>query len=103
MKHGPSKDARSLLPLSNPRLLRGSTNYGPEHQAHRDGRGGRSVVVAVLRNAGAGYPARRTRLDRLRCKVRLRARPRVRSVGRAYHLCACAPAAELRAKTPEPT
>jgi DNA-binding transcriptional MerR regulator len=96
MKHGPSRDARSSPPLSNPKELRGPTDHGPEYQANRDGRGRRSAVDTVLRNAGACCLARPTRLDRLRCKARLRARPRVRSVHRARDLCACAPTAELR-------
>src|SRR5437870_4082176 len=45
-------------------------------------------VLAVL--------ARRSWFDRLRCKARLRARPRVRSVCRACDLRGCTTAAELR-------
>jgi hypothetical protein len=78
----------------------GELTIGPEHQAHRDGCGGRSAVDAVLRNTGACGLARRARLDRLRCQARLRARPRVHSVRCACDLCACAPAAQLRRQDP---
>src|SRR5262244_2924087 len=93
--------------MRDPRRLRATRDnradeltIGPEYQAHLDGRDGRGAVDAVLRNTGACGLARRARLDRLRCKARLRAHPRVHSVHRAYDLCACAPAAELRHEDP---
>ena len=93
--------------MRDPRRLRATRDnradeltIGPEHQAHRGGRGGRSAVDAVLRNTAACGLARRARLDRLRCKARLCAHPPVRSVHRACDLCAGAPAAELRRQDP---
>jgi hypothetical protein len=92
------RDPRRLRAIRDNRADR--LTIGPEYQAHRDGRGGRSAVVAVLRNTGTCCPARRTRLDRLRCKARLHARSRVPGIHRACDLCACASAAELRREDP---
>ena len=68
---------------------------GPEYQADRDGRGGRSAIAAMLRNTGACRPAERDRLDRLHCKARLRAYPGIRRVRCSGDLCAPAQASGL--------
>jgi hypothetical protein len=63
---------------------------------------GALLSMLCLPNPVAGYPAWRSRLDRLRCKTRLRARPRVRGILALVAFALVRRRRSCAAKTPEP-